>query len=251
MITLIVIIVICAVIYFIGLSIISSNAKKKNATKKALLEEKYKTLKSVNNFFPTKRVGHKNFIFAIDETNSKVAIVERYRTKIIPFEQILKVEYIENATTVASKSSIRTVGGAIVGGAIAGGAGAIVGGLSGDTTMKNKISLMQVKITLRDIQEPSICLKLIEYDYEGGFDPSSDAWSEVYKENKKIVNNIVDSLSVIIDKVDKENQNNKVSVTESSNQSIADELSKLVKLKESGVLTENEFEEQKQKLLNK
>lgn len=221
---------------------------QKIAEKKSLLEEK---CKKINDFSPTKKIGTEEFLFAIDETNRKVAIVEHDCIKTILFKQILSVEYIENTTTVASKSSARTIGGAVVGGVIAGGAGAIVGGLSGDTMINKNVSLMQVKIGIRNIQEPSVNITLFGNGIGRGYDSNGSISEDYYVLYKKMANDIVDSLSVIIDIIDKEEKNNIVQVTESGSQSIADELFKLVKLKEIGAITENEFEEQKQKLLNK
>ena len=50
----------------------------------------------------------------------------------------MSVELLEDNTTIASRSLGRTVGGAVVGGVLAGGAGSVVGGLSGNQTMKKK-----------------------------------------------------------------------------------------------------------------
>lgn len=217
------------------------NEKQRIATLKAAIAQRYNSLE---NFETSKKIERNLcFIFAIDEKNSKVAYIDANQVKIIPFEQIYKVEYIENSSVVASKSSIRTVGGALVGGVLAGGAGAIVGGLSGDTKMNNLITLMQVKIGLRDINSPALTINIYEDDKV--FNPSVS--NVFYKHEMEYINNIVDSLSVIIDKVDKEKN---VQTASTTHLSVADELNKLVQLKEAGVLTEQEFEQQKQKILN-
>ena len=44
-----------------------------------------------------------------------------------------------------TKSTGRTIGGAIVGGVLMGGAGAVVGGLSGDTKQKKEVKNMDIK----------------------------------------------------------------------------------------------------------
>ena len=234
------------VFFVVSLTILLITGRKKYDELVAALKERYNSL---DNFESSKKIEYyegaydEYFIFAIDEKNSKVAYVDANQIKIIPFEQIFKVEYIENSSVVASKSSLRTVGGALVGGALAGGAGAIVGGLSGDTKMNNLITLMQVKIGLRDINSPTLTINI--YEDDKGFNPSVS--NVFYKHKMEYVNNIVDSLSVIIDKVDKEKN---VQTAATTHLSVADELNKLVQLKEAGVLTEQEFEQQKQKILN-
>ena len=232
--------IICGLLFILIVIYVSSCISEEKEERRKIINDKFNNL---IDFETTKKIDHDdNFIFAIDEKHQKVAYIDKHKERIIPFEQIYKVEYIENATIVASKSSIRTVGGALVGGAIAGGAGAIVGGLSGDTKMKNKITLMQVKLGLRSINDPALAIDVLKSG--AGIDP----WVEDYRNAIKCVNDIVDSVSVIIDKVD---NCNRIQPTEDNSHSVADELSKLARLKETGVLTEKEFEEQKQKLLNK
>ena len=237
------VLVLLAVIGIVVMVVLFKKADEQAEATNNILKQRFSGLE---NFEASRTIEHGDFIFAIDKNNRQVAYVDVRRVKVIPFDQIYKVEYLENSTTVASKSSIRTIGGALVGGALAGGSGAIVGGLSGDTTMKNKITLMQVKIGLRDINSPSLTIYI--YKDREGLDSSSGFGGVLYQAGLKYVNDIVDSISVIIDSVDNEN---KLQTSDSVSQSVADELSKLLKLKENGILTENEFEEQKQKLLNK
>ena len=65
----------------------------------------------------------------------------------------------------------------------------------------------------------------------------------------KEVTGIKDIFSIIIDIVDKSSASLSQKVNVSSPSSIADELTKLVQLRDSGVLTEDEFQTQKAKLL--
>ena len=111
-------------------------------------------IRHISGFTPSQIVnGVLNlYVFAIDKNHRKVAYIKEDKETIIPFEDIISVEIMEDNTTLASKSTMRTVGGAVVGGALAGGAGAVVGGLSGDTNMKKKVSLVQVKMRLEKLQ---------------------------------------------------------------------------------------------------
>ncbi len=72
-----------------------------------------------------------------------------------------------------------------------------------------------------------------------------------YESLMKEVSGIKDIFSIILDMVDKNiaMQKNSPVIQQNSN-SVADELAKLAKLKESGVLTEEEFNAQKAKLLS-
>ncbi len=75
--------------------------------------------------------------------------------------------------------------------------------------------------------------------------PVKDGGKEyyIYQKGLEDANRIVDLISVIIDAVDR-------AESQSYAHSTADELAKLAILKEKGILTEEEFAEQKRKLLN-
>ncbi len=188
----------------------------------------------------------KDACIAVDSTAKKVMLMKNVNKpsqfQIIDYRDIISVEIIEDGTSVFSKSTTRTVGGALVGNVLMGGAGAVVGGLSGNTKKVDKIKSISIKILLRSVEEPSVELKL--YDGE-----KIKTDSNYYIKLKKFSNDIKDIISVIIDSVDKEEKSSTVQV-EQQKTSVTDELIKLAKLKEEGVLTEEEFANMKAKLLN-
>lgn len=173
------------------------------------------------------------------------------------YEDILKVSYEEDGRTIFSRSAGRTIGGAVAGGVLFGGAGAVVGGLSGKSTGEKKVKTMEVRIVTRNAASPAIILSL----HCGSYDELNVNESK-YKELKKIALDIRDLISVIIDKaqtppelprpevsesVDKVVGDDKSATTGST--SIADELLKLAKLKDAGIITDEEFNELKKKLI--
>ncbi|MBO5058023.1 MAG: SHOCT domain-containing protein [Prevotella sp.] len=162
---------------------------------------------------------------------------------VVPFNDIISVEILENGSTTFSKSTTRTIGGALVGNVLMGGAGAVVGGLSGNTKKKDKVNSITVKILLRNLDIPTIILNI----YKGSWIQTN---GDKYKSFSEFANKIKDLLSVIIDSVDKvEKKTTKQSDTQQQT-NITDELMKLAKLKESGALTDDEFTQMKAKLLN-
>ena len=187
-------------------------------------------INDVSDFSPTKKViGFNNlYTFAIDENKRKVAYFDE--------EQ--------------SKSTMRTIGGAVVGGALGGGAGAVVGGLSGNTNMKKKVSLIQVRLRIRDISMPTLLINCFDSkSMTNGEDIKTDGISGyIYDQCIQHANQIVDLVSVIIDDVDKKEK--KSLNTSIGNGSVAEELLKLADLKDKGILTDEEFNAQKSKLLN-
>ncbi len=208
--------------------------------------------KKIVDFTPTTSVsGHFNtYRISIDKDRHKILIMQGDDRFVIPFEDVLKITVKEDGNQVISKSSSRTIGGAIVGGAIAGEAGAIVGGLSGDQTIKKKIWLVQVAIKLRDITHPSIeidCFNTTEVCYQR---KPMDSGSELHKKVSAEAQRIVDLIGVIIDQVDKEEKAKPVTIAKLENPTLED-LERLAGLLDRGVITQDEFNEKKKVILSR
>lgn len=165
-------------------------------------------INSVSDFTPTKKViGINNqFVFMIDNNRKKIFYSNHITKKTISYNEIIKVEVIDNGKTIHQKSTIRTIGGAIVGGAVAGSAGAIVGGLSGGSKQASMVSLVQVKILLRDVNSPSLLINTFNarnMTVEGKPIKSNGTESYIYRNGLKIAQEIADIVNVIIDEVDR------------------------------------------------
>ena len=191
--------------------------------------------------------------FLADNTSKKVCIIIEDVVHLVDYEEIIKVDFMENSLSIMSKSTSRTIGGALGGAILAGGVGAIVGGLSGDAKSIKKIDKVGVDILIRDVKSPSINLITFDSSWSGGKKPvkASTTGCHIGIENAK---KIVDVISVIIDEVDKgwmkEHSNLKQEKSAQLPTSVADEIKKLAQLKEDGILTEEEFNKQKAILLS-
>ena len=223
--------------------------KKKKEYREFSMKE---TLNNIKGFTPkVSLIGYDNrYVFAIDENSKQIILINEDNKRIVPFNKIISVDVIENNKTISSKSSARTIGGAVVGGAIAGGAGAIIGGLSGNTTNKKKVSKLSVKIIVRDINNPSLiidCFDAKTMTYANEIETEGEGGT-IYNQCVSHANRIADMISVIIDSED-EKEKSVTTLQGNMSDFIADELDKLAKLKEKGILTEEEFDIQKQRLL--
>ena len=108
---------------------------------------------------------------------------------------------------------------------------------------------MYIKILLKSTSNSTIILKIYEAGVDGSVLATKNAADRaLYEGLMSEVSGIKDIFAIIIDIVDKKQTQSPVS--SSSSGSVADELAKLAKLKESGILTEEEFNAQKMKLLN-
>lgn len=192
-----------------------------------------------------------NYMFLMDSFFKVLVIIGRDKMhKSLNYSDIIEVSYIENGDQLFSKSTGRTVGGAIVGGVLMGGAGAVVGGLSGDSKQNKVVKNMDIKILLRNTDETSCILHFMDSSNPLKTKEATD--KSHYEEFLNNANKAKDLLSVIIDDVKQTaTQSAPVIAQPSAPQSIsvADELMKLAKLKADGILTEEEFVSQKKLLL--
>lgn len=239
-------------VFLIYKSVEWENNKKKERS--GAMQQK---ISGIENFSISRKVdGFGGFyIFAIDEINERIALVTETFNHIVSFSDIIGVELIEDGNTVSKKSTTRTIGGAIVGGMLAGGAGTIVGGLSGNSTQKSKVSSISVKILLRSLDKPSLIItcfdsRTMTTEHKASIETEGKLESYIYKICKKNADDIKDLVSVIIDRTDTKAGSINLAIPSKPSNSIADELLKLNELKEKGILTEDEFILQKTKILN-
>ena len=198
----------------------------------------------------TKAIG--NYLFIMDDFFKVLVIIGEKSHEIFNYADIIEVSYEENGSQLYTKSAGRTVGGAIVGGVLMGGAGAVVGGLSGASKQNKEVKSIDIKILLRSTSRTSCVLHFKDIDRV--LKTKDDSDRKMYETYTKNANEAKDILSVIIDNA-KQVQVSAPAVqpliqqVPSSSSSVADELAKLAKLKADGILTEEEFQAQKAKLL--
>lgn len=245
------IIVVLIVLGIIGFAANAADEEKTRERKDAL-DAKVNNLPNRQSI--KKIIGQKNrYTFVLDNVGRKIYYIDTTQTKEASFEQIISVEILEDNTLLSSKSTTRTVGGALLGGALAGGAGMVVGGLSGDSKQKKKVSKVTVKIKLRDYSNPTLlipCFVAKELTPHDEIKTNDSLYGDFYKQELQNAQKIADYVSIIIDEVDRQEKQSQVARPTSEGHSVADELKKLASLKEQGLLSEEEFIIQKQKLLN-
>ena len=188
---------------------------------------------------------------SIDENNRKIAVVEEATTRVYDYAQILGVELLKDDVLVASKSTSRTLGGTVVGGVLAGGAGMVVGGLSGKQKIEKEYSKISLNLIVKDIRESTICLlKDIPENYSvekllyEGKEVTTSVTQTLY-----LAQDLKNTISVIIDQVDREQ--NIANEREKESKTGADELLKYHELLEKGIITTNELNEVKRKILSR
>ena len=197
----------------------------------------------------TREIG--NYLFLMDDFFKVLVLVGPDCHEIFNYSDIIQVSYEENGSQLYTKSAGRTIGGAIVGGVLMGGAGAVVGGLSGASKQNKEIENMDIKILLRSTIRTSCVLHFKDVDRV--LKTKEDADRKLYEKYVKNANQAKDVLSVIIDDAKQASAPIAQPITQPvvapASSSVADELAKLAKLKADGILTDEEFQAQKSKLL--
>ena len=163
-------------------------------------------------------------------------IRNRLARKIIQGEQVLSVKVRETAGATHTKTQGGSqLGRALVGGVLMGGVGALLGGLSAKQTSTGTVSLVQVLITTRepDYQLLSITLLAGEYRADSAAVAQARRSAEVWAAR---VEGLIHQCAA-------------QAVRPEHGSSVADELGKLVWLREHGEITMQEFDLLKRQLL--
>lgn len=161
--------------------------------------------------------------------------------KVIHFENIVECEIVENSNVMESGG----IGRALVGGVIAGGAGAIVG--ANTRKSKNIVSNLSIRIVTNEIDDPLYNLALITYQ----IDINKPLYANLYKVAMQFANNVYATIQAIINENNKNVKEEKSYIQEQDSNNGLEQLEKLAELKEKGIITEQEFEESKKKILSK
>lgn len=177
--------------------------------------------------------------FRVDLEHKQVAICNIFPSQnidIINFSDILECEIIEDSNTIMKGG----VGRAVVGGALAGGVGAIVG--ANTRASKNVTNSLQVRIITKNINRSLYTINLITTEIKKD--------STEYKSAMNFANNVYAMITAIING-NEENSNNLggTKVMEQNDTDFIEQLERLSKLKNDGMITDKEFEESKQRIL--
>ncbi len=220
-------------------------------------DTKNHTITEIPNIKKTKSFSYEdssfNLYYIIDDNNKKIifAIIKDLKVnyKILNYTDILGVEICKNGSSIFNKSTSNIVGRTVVGGVLLGAPGAIIGGTTGKSKETKTINSYKIIIQLSDLQNPTYEIEFINYTLE--IDELS------YKELIKIescINKIKSVLLAIIKSNELELNKTHIDNVKKSDKNlndkfIADELLKLSELNKNGILSDDEYEAQKKKLL--
>lgn len=185
----ILVVVVMLVFVYIGSS---NKAKERREKQNAFIKDQENEGVKLSN-----KTNIENGIIAIDRGREKIVYIDDKGSSLVKkefaFADIISCELIKDGETIYKKSTTRAIGGAIIGGVVSGGVGAIIGGLSGSAKEKEKINSIDIKIVLKDIDEPNFRFKFFEYKGSRMFLDESIKSAETWKDRISAIIDIEDS----------------------------------------------------------
>jgi len=193
---------------------------------------------------------------AIDEENKKVAIINNilknqmvlsttfskyeYRHKIFDYRDILKSEILSDGKSINSTSTSSMLGGAVLGGILAGGVGAVLGGLSAEKQTTDIVKLLELQIVVNDTKNSIYRITFGAFDETTTINPIS------IKETEKVIHHWHNLLSHLIKIADEEDKESSEKNNINSN---IDEIRKFGDLLKEGLISQEEYNLEKAKIL--
>ena len=178
---------------------------------------------------------------AINGDHSKLCLTsdpKHYSPILIEAERVISAEIAEDGSSVTQTSRTSQVGGALVGGLVFGGVGALVGGLSGKTATRSKVKKIELLLTLDDHETPIYSICFLNMEVSTDFPMYKDAMSKARH-----------WLAIIDGMIHRAGKLTAPAVAQPVSKSVADELAKLADLHARGILSDQEFQSQKNRLL--
>jgi hypothetical protein len=154
------------------------------------------------------------------------------------FAQVASVEVIENGVTVTSTNRGSQVLGSVVGGLALGGIGAVIGGLSGSSRSRGRLKGITLKIFVDDHANPVYAIPFFRNNSSKGVDSDEPQAREARERADRFHAYVLNAMR----------QAQKQTGPSPSTAS-ASELRMLWEMKLAGALTEEEFAQQKSRLL--
>lgn len=213
-------------------------------------------MKSIENFKITQEFFSPNLesYIAIDEENKQICIIENehknysilsetlnkyeYKSYVLDYKDIIQSEILRDGVTINKTSRGSQIGGALVGGVLAGGVGAVIGGLSASSESTSTVTKLELQVVVNNSKKSFHRVIFMSPD-----DITLPERILPNKDLEKEITHWYNLLSHIVDKTEPE-------LSTTNLMSTADELNKLLVLRNSGVLTDEEFNQQKSRILS-
>ena len=177
----------------------------------------------------------------------KIALIRGQFIRTIDYKDLISSEIFEDGSAVTRTVRSSQLGGALVGGIALGGVGAIIGGLSGKKVTDDKVKQITLRITVDNTSSPIHEIGFMNYEAKKseGYYRSAMARAQHWHGLMEVLIRRADEATVPSTPQLSAQWGNTTPPA-----SVADEIKKLVDLRVAGILTEEEFAQQKARLLS-
>lgn len=218
-----------------------------------------------NGFQSQLSILRKNFYIGINNEQKKLRIyyngspyADMYKdfasyTNTFDYEQIIGVEIIEDEVSISKTNRKNQIVGAGIGAAVAGGTGAVIGGLSGKTSTSQEVQNITLRVIIDDYNNPIYDLPFLNQK------DSIKKTNSIYKNAIKmtyqwhnILSKVINEKNIEIVPVNSqyETNNEPLKETVSTNINYVAEIERIASLKNKGLITEDEFNILKNKIIH-
>lgn len=161
----------------------------------------------------------------------------------IDFDCLAEIEFIQNDQSVTKTNRGSQLAGAAIGAVALGGVGAIIGGLSGSSRTKSKVKSIDIRIGTDHAKVLGFKVSFFKSATNAGDNPDGIVVQHALPEAEKWYS--------VLQRAMKQAQSKKgAAPSKPAEDSIEARIERLWKLKESGALTDEEYTEQKRKILS-
>lgn len=178
----------------------------------------------------------------IDERKQRIIVVRQrlhFVHQTFAFKDLISAHICEDGESVISTDRGSQLGGALVGGLLLGGVGAVIGGLSGKQKSNKKVKRVDLRITMNCLDEPTVDIRI--------FDDTTplkkkEKLTDILEKAQQTARHWLGMLDVVIKRSTV--QTASIAPTQ-EHTNVVDKIKDLHQLKTEGLLTEEEYNEQK------
>lgn len=178
-------------------------------------------------------------VLGLNFSDRKLILGRKGSDEVYDFDRIVAVEVISNGTSISTTNRGSQLAGAAIGGVALGGLGALIGGLSGSRTSRQKLKTIAIKVTVESHSNPVHIVSFMDLPGDG-LDANSSFVKPIFELADRFHAHLLNAMRA----AEGARPAEPVGISNST-----DQIEKLWNMHREGALTEAEFRQEKARLL--